>query len=208
MTEFSQALSKYRKVLTPEAIAEPYYGLAVAVMDRWANDADREKLWRTLVAKLRHEDLPTPLQFIDMVVSRRLLAARLEEIENELPTEVQKARARIKRNLTEGSFDKVAIEATLVDNVCEPRSRVLGRQKGGFRRRYFSLGFSDKFQELCGTPLDDVVGAITRIAFGDHGIVVKPQAGKTRQQLLKHHDEVQEVRDTRRRAYRDTRRQK
>jgi hypothetical protein len=161
-----------------------------------------ETLWQDIVKKLGPDAIPTPGHLIDLVVERRILANDLERIAVELPNEESKRRARIKRDFRDRKYDEVGHRSVSLHNLLEGRKRVLGRQEGGFRRKFFCVGWSDKFQELCGSPLDEVVATITRIAFGEHGVAAHADSKK--------HDILQEVRDARRRAWgtKDTRQQK
>ena len=205
MGPFSNDLVRYRKALVAQNMLEPDRQLALDVVDRWSKHAAVETLWQTVVEKLGAEAIPEPANLIDLVIDRRLKAAELEKIEIELPRQESIKKSQIKRDLQDRKYDAVAARSALLHSALEGRQRILGRQKGGFRRKYFILSWSLKFQELCGSPLDEVVGTITEIAFGKHGIPVRAsQSGK--------HDVVEEVRDARRRAAgkrdRDTRRSK
>jgi hypothetical protein len=192
MGEFKQALLSYRKVLAAQNIVEPDRQLALDVVDQWIEHADVETLWQTIVEKVGPKAIPEPANLIDLVIQRRLNAAELEKIEEEMSHVEAKAKTRIKRDLRDRKYDEVAHRSALLHNAVEGRKRIVGRQKGGFRRKYFILSWSHNFQELCGSPLDEVVGTITQIAFGNHGI--PPRASKQK------HDVVEEVRDARRGA--------
>jgi hypothetical protein len=203
--QFRDELVRYRKALAAQNIVEPDRQIALDVVDRWSEHGAIETLWQTLVEKLGAEAIPEPANLIDLVIERRLKAAELEKIETELPRQESMAKSRIKRDLQDRRYDAVAGVSVLLHGALEGRRRILGRQKGGFRRKYFIMNWSLNFQDLCGSPLDEVVATITEIAFGNHGI--PPKAARSGK-----HSVVEEVRDARRRASgtrdRDTRRPK
>lgn len=201
MPSFKEEIALYRNALLAQTIVEDDKQLALEVLDRWKDDGAVETLWQDIVKALGTDAVPTPWQFIDLVIQRRIYAADLERVAVQLPAVESKAKTRIKRDLQGRKYDDVAHVSALLHNTLEGQRRILGRQAGGFRRRFFSVGWSDKFQELCGSPLDEVVATITQIAFGNHGIAAHADPKK--------HDVLHEVRDARRRAWgtkgRDTR---
>jgi hypothetical protein len=190
---FRAEIAAYRKVLVAQNIVDSDKQLALKVLDNWSRDPDVETLWEDLIKNLGLDAIPTPGHLIDLVIERRLIAADLENFEIEATDVEVKARSRIKRDLQDQKYDELALRSATLHNVAEGRKRVLGRQKGGFRRRYFIVGWSDKFQELCGSPLDEAVATITRIAFGNHGRATHADGKK--------HAFMHEVRDARRLAW-------
>jgi hypothetical protein len=162
---FRSALFAYRKELLAAGV--PPQSLAVRVIDRWSNHGAVESLWKTIAKKLPAEVLPTPKEFIGLVVQRRLLCEQLQEIVREAPALEAKTNARAKQNLREKKRKAVIVEQMALDNFVDHGTRLFGREKvTGPRNKVFMRGWSDKFRELCGDPLDEVVRVLTEVAFG------------------------------------------
>jgi hypothetical protein len=161
---FRGELTTYRRILVEQRPDDAQRRLALEVIDRWNEHILGEAVWDTIIQKLRPEDLPRPEQFIDLVLQRRILAARIDEVDRETPALESKINSRTKRHQREESYTKLGIENVLLGALIDQRKRLLGREKGG-HRKVFIRGWSDKFEELCGQPLDEVVRILTEIAF-------------------------------------------
>jgi len=123
-----------------------------------------EQIWRTMKAKLPTEAMPTATEFIWLVLQRRLLLGRVDNVVEELPEATRKTKQRAKRFLKENQFGRLSLEAGLLDEAREARAKLLGREADS--RRPFIVGWRKKFKELCGRPLDEIVSALTQIAYG------------------------------------------
>jgi hypothetical protein len=161
---FKTELATYRRTLVEQRPDDAQRRLALEVIDRWNEHISVESFWGKIVQKLRPEDLPRPEQFIDLVLQRRILAARIDEVDRETPALEKKVKSRAKRHLREKTYSKVATEIGLLADIVDQRKRLLGRESGG-QRKVFVVGWSEKFEELCGQPLDEVVRVLTEIAF-------------------------------------------
>jgi RNAse (barnase) inhibitor barstar len=161
---FKDELADYRKALIEQRPDNAQRGLALQVIDRWMEHGSVQSLWDTLMRELRSEDRPLPVQFIDLMLQRRILAERVEEVDQEAADLEKKVQSRAKRHLKDKAYAKASIELGLLTDFIDQRKRVLGRERGG-HRKIFIVGWSQKFDELCGQPLDEVVRVLTEIAF-------------------------------------------
>jgi hypothetical protein len=159
---FKSELEAYRQRLAKERADYPRLAFALQVIDRWHDHTDVETIWDTIKEKLP-ADAATAEQFIDLVLQRWDTATELNERVPKIPDIETKSRSWIKRHLQKRKYGQIARETGLLDDLLERRTRLLGRQ--GTARKPFMEGWSAKFQELCGQPLDEIVASLTEIAF-------------------------------------------
>jgi hypothetical protein len=138
--------------------------LALAIIDRWLDHADVERIWDTLKCKFQPGAL-TPQQLIQMVVERRIVARRLEAVVNQKQSVTKKLRHQAKRHRIEKRPAQSDATMSAVINFDNQSTNTLGRQKGQAPQKRFKLGWRQYFREQCGQPLDDVGAALTEIAF-------------------------------------------
>jgi hypothetical protein len=166
MSTFKSALLAYRKQLV--ALDVPPRSIVFRVLDRWSKHGSVEPIWETVKKKLPADVVPTPVEFIELVLQRRLLCERLEEIVGEAPEIERKTDARSKRHLRDRNRSALIAEQTALNNFTVSGERLFGREKAtGPRNKVFMRGWSDKFRELCDDPLDEVVRVLTEVAFGE-----------------------------------------
>jgi hypothetical protein len=160
---FKNELAVYRQRLVKERASYPLIAGALQVLDRWRDHADVETIWNTLKEKLPADAMPTAVQFIDLILQRWEIATELDERIRKIPDIEDKTRYRIKHHSQKRKYGQIARETALLDDILGKRARLLGRQGNG--RRLFMEGWSAKFQELCGKPLDEIVAPLTEITF-------------------------------------------
>jgi hypothetical protein len=144
---------------------------------RWIDHPECESIWIILRPLLKVEI--TPDYFIAQIIFARFDAEQLNIIVRKGPALEAKARARTKRHLREKKYTQLAAENALLGEFVSRRARVLGREKTGPRTN-FMKGLSAGFVRWCGQPLDDVVGVLTEIAFGEPMTGEAARAARTR----------------------------
>lgn len=159
---FRNELKAYQRRLP--ALTPGTNRLAHEVLARWIDHRECELIWTTLRSLLKVK--VTPGHFIAEIIFARLDAERLNIIVREGPAIEAKARARTKRHLREKKYTQLADENALLGDFVTRRDRVLGREKTGPRIN-FMKELSAGFVRWCGQPLDEVVGVLTEIAFGE-----------------------------------------
>jgi hypothetical protein len=161
---FRNELATYRERIVG---ANPKFsGLQLEILDRWRDHASVETIWKTIQSRLPADALPTAWEFISLFLERRAIAERVKVIGHEARHVEAKHLVRTKRHIKNRDYAAVAHENRLMSEFIES-NRLLGREKSRGHRKIFVKGWSDKFRELCGDPLDEVVRVLTEIAFGD-----------------------------------------
>jgi hypothetical protein len=166
---FKAALAAYqRREIVPEIVADAKQRqLAIKIIGRWKDHAAVETIWDTMEKKLPAEAMPTADDFIYLVLERRL---SWEEFNKKVIQQgsrvVDNTRKTAKLHFVEGDYSNATKKASLADNFHRERDQLLGRKRAIAPRKLFAKGWSDKFRELCGDPLDEVVRVLTEIAYG------------------------------------------
>jgi hypothetical protein len=168
-SSFKNALQAYLQYLVSENKDSSQLRLSLKVIDRWQAHAATETIWNGLKGRLPSEALPTAEEFIFLVLQRRLLHEQVKRVNDETPIVERAVRARAEQywKAKQGKqYELAAIVRSKLDDFREQRERLLGRKKQEAPRKLFMVGWSDKFKELCGDPLDEIVRVLTEIAFG------------------------------------------
>jgi hypothetical protein len=170
---FRGELAAYRQDLVADRqhFSDQDYAFAVEILDRWEmRQADIDELWTTITAKC--PDWP-PREFILDVLASSRTASKLDAVVRELPKCEGVTANRAKRHMTNKQFRRAANELEMLGTVLDLRQRLLSRKVETAARGYFMKGWSEKFEAMCGQPLDEVVRVLTEIAFDGE---VKPEA--------------------------------
>jgi hypothetical protein len=138
--------------------------LAFGLIDRWLKRDDAEQIWRDLKSALPASFEITPAQFVYQVAQRRIQAKRAAEIVREGPRLVQDVKKRLKHDLAKSKIEAVHDISGELKRFQVHRARDLGRQQGA-DRTWFMWSWSETFRMVCGRPLDELVAALTEIAF-------------------------------------------
>jgi hypothetical protein len=163
---FLSELAIYRQKLALDNQGHHQLPLALKILDRWLEHPSTEAIWQTLEGKLPPEAMPTAEEFIFLILDRRFLAEKFQNVVDGIPTFENKTRVRRRRQERDKKYFELAHEAALLGDVIEGRRRLLGREGTAAIRARFMAEWSAKFRELCNQPLDDVVRVLTEIAFG------------------------------------------
>jgi hypothetical protein len=165
-SSFASELKAYRqRLLVSEHKVQPWFPAALKALDNWADHPGSEAIWTILKEKLPPEALPTAGHFIDLVLQQWVLAQAVDERERDDAKVVKNHVDRLKRHLRDENYGRLWREAKLLDDHIKVHKKVL-RRKMGAAKTNFMAGWSFKFREQCGQPLDDVVRVLTEIAFG------------------------------------------
>jgi hypothetical protein len=165
---FQKELALIRQRLVLEHKDDPLLPLELKVLDDWAKHPDAGKPWKILTDNLPLKAIPTAEQFICLVLARRVdVAERLSKMVREIPELDDEIEARIKLHRKNKRYELVSDEMERQDNFHSEADRVLGRKKSIAPRQKFMVGWSEKFKELCGQPLDEAVRILTEVAFDD-----------------------------------------
>lgn len=164
---FRAALATYRQQIVTDNEGHPQLPLWLNVLDNWARHKSVEKIWLTIKEKMPAEFMLTEEELIWLVLDQRLnVLEPLSRIVDELPKVEKQVDHRTKRHLKERKRTQIATENALLQTVLDGSERLLGREKKTAIRNRFILGWTDRFVQNCGQPLDDVVKGLTEIAFG------------------------------------------
>jgi hypothetical protein len=114
----------------------------------------------------------TAEDFIFLVLKQADAVKCIAEINRRTPTaaEAKRRAATILRGKTDAAelakaHAQLAREFEALDRLAPMLAR-LGRQKENIERKKFITNWQDKFTELCGQPLDEVVRVLTQIVYG------------------------------------------
>jgi hypothetical protein len=171
---FRSEIADYRQRFVAQVCNEPERGIGLQVLERWEAHADRERIWDAIGPKLEC----SATQFIDLVISRRMLAEELATTIEETPRLKARTSMLTKKYSKSGThWHYVADLARGQADYNQMFARMFGRKAQLEPRLRFMDGWSDKFEELCGFPFDWVVAALTEIAFD---LPVTPDAVRMR----------------------------
>jgi hypothetical protein len=158
-----------------------------ALLERWLDDPDAEKIWNTIRAHSEHHSSPIGIdaanRFVIFILTTKYQAERESDLNAKLAAdiaEVKKAEAELRRKLGESvketPFHKLPefLEETgkrLRERRPEETSpvifppRVRSDEKGSRARTYFIREVSGFIHDITARWLDGAVGMITGIAF-------------------------------------------
>jgi hypothetical protein len=169
---FRAEIAAYRDKLVADNDGHPQLQAWMKVLDNWSRHLGAEDIWTTLKEKLPTEIMLTEEEFIFLVLDRRFQLERLNNVIGVLPAVERQIDHQEKRNLKEKNRRRRAFEHArlahanvLLTAVTDQSASLLGREKKNAVRNLFIIGWRDKFRELCGQPLDEVVRVLTEIAF-------------------------------------------
>src|SRR5262245_57293207 len=161
---FKSELEACRQRLIGIGLRPDDHRLAIDVLDRWKDHASAETIW----SKIRQK-MPgiTAREFIAVNLERRLaIAEQLKVRIPEMHGVEASARRRAAHHRKAGDGSRAAAEMSQLERFRADRVRVLGRKMKDAPRVMFMKGWSAKFRELCGQPLDEVVAFLTEVTFG------------------------------------------
>jgi hypothetical protein len=160
---FRSELEAYRRRL----VAEKADDWQTRLIDNWRDHGAVETTWNKIREKLAPEDMPTAEEFIWLVLNNRIVVANgLARVNRESPAVEAAVHARADKFWDSGNYSAATTVRSQLNNFREERSRLLGRKPKDAPRKRFMKGWSDKFTELCGQPLYEVVLVLTEVAFG------------------------------------------
>jgi hypothetical protein len=164
----------FRKELIADHPDLPPPADMLAVFDRWEKHADEweHHCWPTIAKRLPANAMPTVEEVFWWVLHRRAIARRIAEIIFRSPTTAQakrRAEAYLRDKTNLGAVAQAAAELTYEYAVLTELAHKLaqfGRQKENIEKKLFIVWWRNKFFELCGKPLDEVVRVLTEIVYG------------------------------------------
>jgi hypothetical protein len=163
---FKAELAAYQRQVVPEIADDDQRQLATKIIGDWKDHASVEKTWNTIKQKLPAEVMPTAAEFINLVVERRLSWEQVSKKVIQQGPQVEAGTRRAANYLWEsGDYDNAKDKMSGADRFHQMRDQLLGRKKALAPRKLFTKDWSDKFRELCGDPLDEVVRVLTEVAF-------------------------------------------
>jgi hypothetical protein len=144
----------------------------LALLKRWEKDPKWESCWEKIQKKLPPEVMPTAEDFIYLVLHRREVSKVIDDRKRRTPIARKAKRwaAAYLRDKTDAA-ELAKAHAELARDY-DARARLnqmlapLGRQKENIERKQFAVAWQDKFFELCGRPLNEVVLVMDRIVYG------------------------------------------
>jgi hypothetical protein len=154
-----------------------------ALLERWLDHPDAEKMWDTIRARSEQQDGPVgadaPSQFIFFILEAKLAAEKESRMNVELAAakaEAMKLKAEVTKGIAVAArrvpFEKRAKfleDAAKQLQQCPPAvispPRVRSDQKGSRARTYFIRHVSGLIHDITGRWLDEQVAMITAIAF-------------------------------------------
>jgi hypothetical protein len=163
---FKSEIAAYRRKWVANSPGEEIPEIVRKLLARWEKHPTTEKIWTELKEKLPPEAMLTAEEFIYLVIQRRVLMAEVKRENRERPTVMAEADARAKQQLQAGEYFQLVRENELRRQYQGIRDKLISRNARTAPRKLFENGWSEKFIELCGQPLDEVVAVLTYVAFG------------------------------------------
>jgi hypothetical protein len=190
---FLSDLRAYHDHLTKKNQLDWKDKIALELVQRWLERDDAEEIWRNLKSALPADLEIKPVQFAEEVIGRRILAERAAEIVHSGGGLVEDVKRRLKHHLAKDDIAKVHAISGVLKSFQERRGRALARQKGA-DQTWFMWQWSEAFKMVCGRPLDELVAALTEIAFDLEDVGVDHVRGA--QRTMKRLREKQDTRRT------------
>jgi hypothetical protein len=163
---FRNEIAAYRKKWTADRQGKEIPEVGRKLLARWETDKRADEIWSTLTGKLPPEAMPTAEELIYLVVARRLLADEIKRETTERPGVINEADKRTKQQLQGGAYSQLILENEARREYEGRRGGLISRKAKTAPRKFFVEGWSQKFMELCGQPLDEEVAVLTYFAFG------------------------------------------
>jgi hypothetical protein len=164
-TRFRDELAKYRQKLVIDNPGHPHQlPLALKIVDRWRKHADAEKTWETLKKHTPAEHMLTAEEFIYLVLNHGLMAGKLQQVVDELPSQERKANARAMRHRQTKNYIARGVESIYLGLTLAGRRTALSREKTAPRVKFMGE-LSALFEQGCGQPLYELVATLTKIVF-------------------------------------------
>ncbi len=140
--------------------------IAARVLDNWEKHLDAEKPWLAIADHL--SDDSTTEAFIFLVIRDALVAEKLRGQDAETPALEKDYRSYEKFGRKHKLYAELAYAKALRNHVRRLRQKpkLLSRKKQKAPRQYFIETWRRRFQEICGQPLEPIVGILTEIVFG------------------------------------------
>ena len=145
----------------------------LALLKRWEEkDLEWKPCWEKIQEKLPAEAMPTAEEFIYLVLQQRDAAKCFGEIKRRTPTLAEAKRRAAAHVRGKSEFSELAKVHAELAREYEALAKLnqmlarLGRQKKNIERKQFTMAWQDKFFELCGWPLNEVVLVMTLIVYG------------------------------------------
>jgi hypothetical protein len=165
---FRSELAAYQRQLVEitkamDGCADPRSEIAIGIVDRWLDHPEAEGIWSELRSCSPAFQM-TPAEFACGVISRRLLAERVAEIQRDGPSVVQNVKRKLKHALAKSDTGTLVAGSVPLHDFVTRRPRVFAREKGA-DRTWFMWQCAEDFRSLCGKPLDNVVRVLAQIAF-------------------------------------------
>jgi hypothetical protein len=141
--------------------------LAFAVLDRWMDHGQRDDIWTDITSSsIANSTAPVSAsEFIEWIVFTRLGYEQLGDVIKQVPDVYSKLRTQAERDWKADDICHAFVKRKAVKDHAARMDVVLGRKKAGAPRMRFMRMLSDTFIANCGRPLDNVVRALTEIAF-------------------------------------------
>jgi hypothetical protein len=155
---FEDELEAYRPRLAGDEAA-------LRLLDRWIENPSAEEVWTVLGKALPAEAMPTPEEFIFLVLERWERAREARDRAPHLSAIAAKIDARTKLHIKQGRHDQIAKDNARLAELKKRHKRLIGRKHLHAERRIFMQGWTEKFVELCGRPLDEVTRVLTDVCF-------------------------------------------
>jgi hypothetical protein len=162
---FKKAIAAYRNKWVANNPDEVIPETVRKLLKRWEDHQSAEEIWTTLKEKLPPEAMLTAEEFIYLVIERRMLMSEFKRFLREEPSVIATVDARAKQHLEIGAYSQVVRENELRRQYQGLRDKLVSRNAKTAPRKLFVTGWSNKFMELCGQPLDEIVAVLTYIAF-------------------------------------------
>jgi hypothetical protein len=158
-------LEAYEAWIVSIAKDDPYLPYKLKIIQRWKGHPLADKTWDIVCQTLSTDDLPSARDFITFFLDRAIVAREINRLVKEERQEVIRVNQLAERKWKSGEHQLAATMKSAVAAHEQASTRLLGREKKTGARKRFMRGWSDKFKELCGQPLDEVVRVFTEVVF-------------------------------------------
>jgi hypothetical protein len=144
--------------------------LVLQMLKRSEDHGATDDIWKAITHASLANGVPPPeaAEFIKWLVSTRLTYERLSHVIEQTPTVTARVLAQAEREWrgTVSMWPDAAGKRAAVEAHEARMDAVLGRKKAGAPRKRFMKMLRDTFFQNCDRPLNNVVAALTEIAFG------------------------------------------
>jgi hypothetical protein len=159
-------LEDFEVWLASEFKNEPHLPYMLKIIQRWKRHPQADKTWGIVREKLSTDDSPSARQsFIGLVLERAVVAKEIERVVEERPRVLKRVNRLAERKWKSGEHQLAASMKSAIAQHEIIATRLLGREKKTAARKLHMKGWSDKFNEVCGQPLDEVARVLTEVVF-------------------------------------------